>query len=176
MIVTLFAILDKKIDMTSQGTFTLYNGVDINQRREYIKIHATSYITRNLNGKGWDKPAPDEKGKQPIEPIHPGSFKILEQTKGPRSDDAKGQAVLRKKMGFGYRQCIEELIFAYVICRMDIGYAISNLAKHVDVPAECHYLAVKRIFRYLRQTLTWGLVYWRKKHRFDLDPGDSCIE
>ena len=107
---------------------------------------------------GWDKPAPDEKGKRPIEPIHPDSLKIIEQTKGPGSKDTKGQAVLRKKMGIGYRECIGELIFAYVICRMDIRYSISNLAKHTDAPAECHYLAVKRIFRYLRQTLTWGLV------------------
>ena len=64
---------------------------------------------------------------------------------------------------------------AYVLCRMDIGYAISNLAKHSDAPAECHYLALKRIFRYLRQTLTWGSIYWRQQHRLDLDPGDPCI-
>ena len=94
---SLFAILEKNIDMTSQGTLTLYNRVDINQRREYIKIHATSYITRILKVHGWDKHAPDKKGKQPIKPIYPDFFKILEQTKGPRSKDTKGQAVLRKR-------------------------------------------------------------------------------
>ena len=83
--------------MTSQGTLTLYNGVVIDQQQEYIKIHATSYLTKHLKGHRWDKPAPENKGKQPIKLIHPNSYKELEQTEGPGSNDTKGQAMLRKR-------------------------------------------------------------------------------
>jgi hypothetical protein len=63
-----------------------------------------------------------------------------------------------------------------VICRADIGYAITKLAAYSDRPACCHYQAVKCLFRYLRQTKTWGLVYWHRTGRTDLKPGDEKLK
>ena len=71
-------------------------------------------------------------------------------------------------MGFSYQSSIGELLFAYVLCRSDIGYAMAQLYKFNRNPAECHYILVKRVFCYLRQTKDWGLIYWRSVPREDL--------
>jgi hypothetical protein len=65
--------------------------------------------------------------------------------------------------GFKYRTAIGEAIFASVTCHLDIGYAIAELSKFSTHPTMDHYVAVRRLFQYLRQTRTYGLVYWRPK-------------
>ena len=67
------------------------------------------------------------------------------------------------------------MIYTYVICRVDIGYAVTKLASYSDRPAACHYRAVKRVFRNLRQTNKWGLIYWRRTGRNDQLPGDEKL-
>jgi hypothetical protein len=52
-----------------------------------------------------------------------------------------------------------ELIYAYVICRLDIGYAVTFLARFSQAPAREHYYALKDVVRYLRHTKDWGLMY-----------------
>jgi hypothetical protein len=59
-------------------------------------------------------------------------------------------------------------MYAYVTCRLDVGYAMAELCKFSCGPGSCHYAAAKRVFRYLRQTQYEGLVYWRPKSRLDL--------
>jgi len=71
-------------------------------------------------------------------------------------------------MGFGYRNVLGELLYAYVLCRADIGYAITTLAKFSQRPNKEHYLALKRLAVYLRRTIDWGIIYWRPTRRDDL--------
>ena len=65
-------------------------------------------------------------------------------------------------MGFAYRQAIGELLFAAITCRPDILYCIIKLSQYNTKPARIHYIAVKRVFRYLRDTIEDGLHYWRE--------------
>ena len=80
-------------------------------------------------------------------------------------------------MGFSYRQCIGELIYALTICRIDISIAVITLSQHSNNPAQIHYEAVKHIFLYLNATKTEGLTYWRTEPRMDLPyaPDPSTI-
>ena len=123
----------------------------MDQRREYIKIHATSYITKILTNHCWYTPTEKEKGTRPIEPMHPNSYKELEEMTG--LEETKEKLALERKMEFSHRQCIGELIYAYVTFRLDIGYAISTLTKYYDATATCYYNAVKRVYSYLRMTI-----------------------
>jgi hypothetical protein len=59
-------------------------------------------------------------------------------------------------------------MYAFVTCRLDVGYTMAELFKFSCGPGVCHYAAAKRVFRYLRQTQYEGLVYWRPKARLDL--------
>ena len=65
-------------------------------------------------------------------------------------------------MGFSYRQAIGELLYATITCRPEIMYCIIKLSQYNTKPAHIHYLAVKRVFQYLRDTINDGLHYWRK--------------
>ena len=90
----------------------------------------------------------------------------MQLNEGPES--IKEQKQLEKKMGFSYRQCIGELIYALTICRIDISIAIITLSQHSLNPAEIHYEAVKNLFIYLNSTKRDGLTYWRTDLRLDL--------
>jgi hypothetical protein len=59
-------------------------------------------------------------------------------------------------------------MYAFVTCRLEVGYAMAELSNLSCGPGACHYAVAKRVFRYLRQTQYEGLVYWRPKPRLDL--------
>ena len=50
---------DKGIGViTAQGQFSHYNGIDVNQTQDYIKISCETYIDRVLQTHGWATPSP----------------------------------------------------------------------------------------------------------------------
>ena len=59
-------------------------------------------------------------------------------------------------------------MYAYVLCCLDIGYAVTLLSHFSTAPHKEHYVALKQICRYLCNTKDWGLIYWRTKPRSDL--------
>ena len=63
-------------------------------------------------------------------------------------------------MGYGYRNVLGELLYAYVLCRLDIANAITTLAKLSIAPNIEHYHALKRLAIYLQQTIDWGIIFW----------------
>ena len=81
----------------------------------------------------------------------------IQLDEGPET--LKEQKQLEKRMGFSYRQCIGELIYALTICRVDISIAVITLSQHSINPAQIHYEVVKHIFLYLNATKKIGLTY-----------------
>ena len=152
-----------------------FNGVDVDQTRNYIRIHCKSYIARVLASHGWDTPSDRESDRHDETPITDRMVKDLSLKSGPsvKINPAKHQE-LQDKMKFPYRQVLGELIYAYVICRLDIGFAITFLARFAECPHEDHYRALLQVCKYLRATSDWGLMYWREegRERLDLPVGD----
>lgn len=60
-----------------------------------------------------------------------------------------------------YREAIGSLLFAAIVSRPDIAFAVSKAAKFVENPGKQHWNAVKRIFRYLRGTQEMVISYKR---------------
>lgn len=58
-----------------------------------------------------------------------------------------------------YRQAVGCLMFAAVVSRPDIMFAVSLVSRFVTDPKPIHWTAVKRIFRYLKGTMSEGIVY-----------------
>ena len=52
---------------------------------------------------------------------------------GPPEKSPEGKQ-LAIDNGFSYRNVLGKLIYAYVICRLDIGYAVCFLARFSDAP------------------------------------------
>jgi len=73
---------------------------------------------------------------------------------------------LADKMGFSYRTLLGELLYAYITCRPDIGYAVTTLSKFATSAAAFHYASLKSVARYLRRTIDWGIVF----HKSTPDP------
>ena len=58
-----------------------------------------------------------------------------------------------------YQQGIGSLMFAMVLTRPDIAFAIGKLSQYMSDPAEHHGHALKNLLRYLRSTVTMKLRY-----------------
>jgi hypothetical protein len=139
------------------GTIKRFNGIDILQARDFVKISCETYIDKIVSHHGWQN---ETASNQPV-PMRADSDSLrkLELSKGPE-DPAEAQA-LETEMGFSYRQAIGELIFAMTVGRIDVSYPIIKLSQYSAQPSKAQYQAVKQIFVYLNATRDHGLTYWR---------------
>ena len=143
--------------MNDLGVIKRFNGVDIDQTRDYIKLSCETYIDKIVSHHGWT----NEKCREFPIPMRNDSTSLTEIQTSTGPTDPKLCKELEKQMGFNYRQAIGELIFAMSTCRVDIASAVIQLSQHAANPAKCHYQAAKQIFIYLNATKDHGLFYWR---------------
>ena len=135
------------------GIIKRFNGVDILQSQEYIKLSCHTYINKIISHHEWKNL---KAAKQPVPMRTDSKFLAeIETTQGPTS--TKEQKRLEQDMQFSYRQAIGELIFAMTVCRADIAPAVIKLSQYSAAPAKCHYQAVKQVFVYLNATAEEGI-------------------
>ncbi|KAI2510494.1 hypothetical protein MHU86_3914 [Fragilaria crotonensis] len=160
------------IDLRDEGVLDSFNGVDVEQCDRYIKITCESYIDKLLAHYGWSSSGSREADEKPIEPLAASTTQQMfdDYATAPRDDTAESRD-LETAAGFSYRSVLGALIYAYVVARPDIGYAVTTLARFSDHPAKVHYDALRRVARYLRMTKNWGLFYWRRTLITSLPPG-----
>ncbi|EJK59937.1 hypothetical protein THAOC_19786 [Thalassiosira oceanica] len=168
----LFDMIDERITfpMKRMGLVTLFNGMDIEQTSEYIKVSAATYIKKigakyltdpinlNLLQTKEIKPTP-----LPNRQTFMRSF--LNATGDP---DPKAQADLTKRFGFGYRNAIGELIYAMVTCRPDLSYAVVRSSQFSSCPHEVHFQGVRHMLKYLLLTKDDGIYFWRRNPKPNL--------
>jgi Reverse transcriptase (RNA-dependent DNA polymerase) len=152
------------VPLNDLGQIQKFNGVNILQTRNYIKISCDDYLQKILTQHTWNnlpasqKPLPMQSSPQfhaqleiPLQPLNP-----------------QQQQDHEKQAGFSYRAAIGELIYALITARPDISYCTTKLAQYSANPQPCHYNAVKQVFAYLKATQHHGIIYWRKTPRKDL--------
>jgi hypothetical protein len=135
-------------EITARGAENRYNGVDICQTRDYIKLSCETYIDRLLQTHGWESPDSRTSDRHDQVPMSPERATHLQELSGPAEDTAE-HAALAEQHGFSYRQLLGALMYAYVVCRLDIGYAVTLLSKYASAPHSEHYTAAKNVCRYL---------------------------
>ena len=97
------------------GVSKIFNGLDIHQTRDFVKISCELYIDKIVSHHGWESEKADNR---PIPMRNDAAYQAsLKLVKAP--DTKKEQRELKKAMGFSYRQAIGELIFALTISRPD---------------------------------------------------------
>jgi hypothetical protein len=98
-----------------------YNGVDTLQTQDNIRISCETYIDCLLQTHNWNAPGNHKSD------CHDGvtSVQLLQ---GP-VEGTKERSVLQETMGFSYQQVLGELIYGYVICCLDNGFAVTFLAR-----------------------------------------------
>ena len=65
-----------------------------------------------------------------------------------------------------YASIVGSLMFLAIATRPDIASTVRKLAVFISRPGQAHWIAVKRVLRYLKGTKTLGIVYV-KEHDFD---------
>ncbi|KAI2505530.1 hypothetical protein MHU86_8866 [Fragilaria crotonensis] len=151
------------IDLRDEGLLASFNGVDVEQTDRYIKITCESYIDKLLAHYGWSAAGTRDTDMKPIEPLASSTLQqmFVEYESAPANGSPE-HALVESAAGFSYRSVLGALIYAYVVARPDIGYAVTTLARFSDRPTKIHYDALRRVARYLRMTKSWGLIYWRR--------------
>ena len=69
-----------------------------------------------------------------ISPLPSDCIKQLFKYEGP-AEGSNGHLVLEKSSGFSYCTLLGELMYSYVTCRPDIGYAVTTLSKVFSAPS-----------------------------------------
>jgi hypothetical protein len=166
----IIAIINRHATTSSKGTGTItahglhlrYNGLDVHQTRDYVKISCETYIDRILQTHGWETPGARESDRFDSVPMSVDSASNLLDKVGPLEATPE-HSDLEQEIGFSYRQVLGEVVYAYVVCRLDIAFAVTLLSRFATAPAREHYLALKNIVKYLRRTRDWGIIYWREQ-------------
>ena len=172
------AIIGSKLQLPSEkdppfkylGLLKEFNGIDIQQGADGIHISCTSYIERVMKSHGWDTP-PVTSNREKKSPIPEDSIDRLHAEPGFDDSTAEHQNLV-SEFGFRYRTLLGELLYTYVTCRLDVGYALVLLSKYSHAPGRLHFRLLKDCAKYLRDTRHWGLQFYRPSPRSDLPPSN----
>ena len=171
----LLDLLDDQLTMPikRQGLLDMFNGIDVIQTRDYIKIDCHTYVDKFCAKylDSWlrkfyiteDRPTPFPSDKDWL--------KGLNSTTG--SNDPKVISKLESSHQVKYRGGVGELIWAMTTCRPDLAFASVKLSQSNSTPAEIHFHALKHAIRYLYATRTDGIYFWRTSSRPDLPAGPT---
>lgn len=72
-----------------------------------------------------------------------------------------------------YRKAIGRLLYISTCTRPDISFMVSYLSKFCNQPTTAHWTGVKRVLRYLKQTVNYQLSYIKSKTDFPVAYSDS---
>lgn len=139
------AELKSSFDMKDLGKAELILGVHICQDTTGIKLHQKNYIEKLL------KTFNMEDCKPVVTPAVPGQR--LEKSLNGKKPDEK----------IPYRRLIGSLMYLSVFTRPDISFIVNHLSQFNECYEEQHWIAAKRVLRYLKGTKTHGLKYFREK-------------
>ncbi|GJZ69200.1 retrovirus-related pol polyprotein from transposon TNT 1-94 [Tanacetum coccineum] len=136
----LFAkIMCSKFKMSMMGKISFFLGLQISQSPRGIFINQSKYALESLKKYGFDS-------------CDPVDTPMVEKSK--MDEDKEGKVVDLSH----YRGMIGTLLYL-TASRPDLQFAICMCARYQARPTEKRLHTVKRIFRYLRGTVNWGLWY-----------------
>ena len=133
----------------------MFNGADITEYRDTIKVHATSYITKLESKIGHHL----QTIKLPKQICTDSQLKAMTTHRAILSDNELHE--LEVKYGFKYRTATGMLLFAYVLCRLDIGFLVIILSKYNHQPNEIHFEVAAQVLLFLIKTKHRSIIYHR---------------
>jgi hypothetical protein len=133
----------KEFEMTDLGKMKFFLGIEVTQSAGGIFICQRKFAREVLVRFGMD----DCNSVQI--PIIPGT-KLTRDDGGAKIDSTY------------YKQMIGSLMYM-TTTRPDLTYAVSLISRFMEAPTELHHQAVRKILRYLKGTLDYGLFYKTQK-------------
>lgn len=142
--------LMSKFEMKDLGKAQLFLGMRIVQGRGFIKIDQAEYIEKLLHKFGMD------------------NCKTASTPAVPGLQFSKPDPSYKPDESIPYRELIGSLMYVAVCTRPDIAHSVNVMSQFCNCYSETHWIATKRILRYLKGTITMGLVY-SKEHNNDVE-------
>jgi len=163
------------IPLKRQGLVDMFNGIDILQTRDYIKLSCHTYITKFCDKyhDTWLNNTPITEYRPTPLPSCPTWLKKFNSAVGPTSP--ADQAHLAKSMQLSYRAGVGELIWAMTTCRPDIAYTSVKLSQSNSAPHQHHYHGLKHTIKYLFATRNDGIYFWRTLPCTNLRAGPTPV-
>ena len=154
--------LKSKFEMKDLGKIDVFLGMKINQQGRTIKVDQRDYIEKLLKDFGMSNCKPV---KTPLEMGHKLTKPNDENYVPPKE--------------YPYQKLIGSLMYLAVCSRPDISYAVSYLSQFNNSYTSEHWIAAKRIMRYLKGTADYRLIFMKKGEHItgyvDADhAGDIC--
>ena len=151
-VIELKALLRKEFDMKDLGSakkiLRMENYRDKSSRKLWLS--QCNYVEKVLNRFGMSK-------AKPVSTLLANYFKLFPD-QCPKSDnEIEGMASVP------YVNAIGCLMYAMVCTRPDLAHVVSQVRKFMSKPSKQHWEAIKWIFRYLRGTMEYGLIFSSKK-------------
>ena len=166
-------MLDERltIPIKCQGYLDMFNGIDITQTRDYIKISCKSFVDKccEKHLATWMSSYLMTAARPTPLPCDPSWFKKFNAATG--DPDPKKQADLAKSMNLSYRSGVGELIWAMTTCCPDLAYASVKLSQSNECPHKHHYHGLRHALKYMYTTCNNGLYFWRTNPRLELKEG-----
>ena len=150
---SLKSALKLEYKMKDLGKLEYFLGVNVYQESNKIFIHQATYTKSLIVKYGF------EHANSVSTPADKSS--ILDQA----SDDSNLFDVET------YQSAVGSLLYLCTRTRPNITYAVCNVAKFCSKPSSDHWSAVKRIFRYLRGTTEFGILYEKQS----CDESNICV-
>ncbi|KAL8107204.1 hypothetical protein AgCh_023860 [Apium graveolens] len=129
----------KHFEMSDLGKLSYYLGLEVNQQTYYVELKQEAYAKKVLERAGMKD---CNSTRYPMEP------KIV------LTKDEEGTAVNATE----FKSIVGGLRYL-VHTRPDISYAVGVISRYMERPALTHLNAAKRIIRYIKGTLNYGLIY-----------------
>lgn len=133
--------MSTKFDMSDLGKLSHYLGIEVMQNKECIELKQTAYAKKVLEKSGM---AECKSTRYPMEP----AIQLHKDEDGTPVDPTMFKSIVG-----GLRYLVHT--------RPDIAFAVGIVSRYMERPTEMHFNVVKRILRYLKGTLDYGLVYSR---------------
>lgn len=138
---TLIKYLRQHFNIT-EGELNQFLGTEIEQKSDgSIIMHQGMYCKRILERFNMTDANPVQ---IPADPQH-------------SLDDKKQITNLTSKVP--YREAVGSLLYLSQITRPDITFSVNLVSRYIEDPKEQHWAAVKRIFKYLKGTINFGLIF-----------------
>jgi hypothetical protein len=144
-------------EMKDLGEVRHILGIQVHRDRQarVLSIDQSAYIKTIVTRFGmWES-------KPVMTPMDPGTK--LSKAQCPATSDEK-QAMDKVP----YQACLGAIMYAMLGTRPDIAFAVTTLGQFASDPGQAHWLAMKRLLRYLRGTMDYKLRYGFANERSQL--------
>lgn len=135
--------LAKQFDIKDMGKLHYFLGMKVVQNDQTSEVW--------IGQPAYTKSVLQKFGMENAKPVNTPVDTCTKLVKATEDEDSIDQQL--------YQSAVGSLLYLSVATRPDITYAVSNVAKFCSYPMKEHWSGVKRIMRYLKGTVNFGILY-----------------